>query len=118
MNDSELIALLRAVIEISEPLDVLAERLQHADRDSEVEVEVTREDFRARMDDYLAGKLSTRNLEVWAYILMSRDQIMFEDGSPTIRNALVHLSNPAREGALARETVGTWLLKLQDEKTA
>ena len=87
----------KSLIELSCPLDVIAATICEFNWDYEGEpVELSRKHFVNALSLYMSGELSASEVEKWANLLEGREDIFFEKGSEEwIEEVMYELANPS-----------------------
>lgn len=95
MNEGRL-DVIKALIELSCPLDVIGSRIREFDWDYEgIPVELSRVHLASVLRRYLNKDLSAGDVEQWANLLEGREDVCFESGSEEqLHEVLYQLANP------------------------
>lgn len=101
MNKNRL-ALVKALIELSLPLDELDSRLREFDWDFEdAPIELRRTHVIYALGRYLNGELSASDVERWANLVEGREDIYFEESSGgQLDEVIYELANPTLTASL------------------
>lgn len=97
---------LRELITFSKPVAVLSSSLSKFDWDFEGEpLVVTASQIQAVLKRFLAGEYTAIDMENWANLIESREDLDFEEQSrEAIENVIYCLANPALQGEITHDS--------------
>jgi len=108
MNDNR-IEIIRALVELTYPLDMIASRIREFDWDYEGDpVELTRSHVINLLKRYLKKEFAVCDVEHWANLLEGREDVCFESGSESVLDEIIYqLANPDLTVALNDDIANT-----------
>lgn len=110
------LSLVTALLELSEPLQQLAEKLSSFSWDYEGSpVVLARAHIDSALDRYLTGRLSGQQLEDWANLIEGRDDVSAEPCFEQVIQDVIHqLANPELTSSLTFEKAGEFRRRLAE----
>jgi hypothetical protein len=108
-------AILQSLVRLDKPVSTLADSLRELPWDSDHHlVLVTRGNLASILDRFLQGEFSAHELESWANMIESREDVGFhDDAEARVRECLHELANPVLTAPFTRERAIDWLARLQ-----
>jgi type III secretory pathway component EscV len=101
MTSPQRIEILRRVVRLDGPISELNALLETLPWDaSEHGVEISADDVKDILKNYLAGKLSSADVEAWANLIECREDFSM---TPAVLQLVFVLANPVLEGKLTPE---------------
>ncbi|HVS54525.1 MAG TPA: hypothetical protein VHD62_19370 [Opitutaceae bacterium] len=101
--------IITSLLEFDSSLELIRGRLAKLEWDSDVQVQCLPQHVRQLIEKYLAGACSAEEVEAWANLVEGRDDI---DVSPSLREMLFELANPAITQKLSPDRARSLLSKL------
>lgn len=106
--------ILRSLLKLDRPLEVVLRDLASVTWDSEEELVTLRPaDPVQILSRFKSGGLDAEDVENWANAIEGRDDIgILDDDQGTLKEAIFHLANPDLHGPLTAETAERWIKRL------
>jgi hypothetical protein len=108
-------AILHSLLRLDQPLSTLAGLVGHLPWDSDRHwVMLTRGHMVAILERFLQDRLSADDVQHWANLVESREDVgLHEDAETELRELIHELANPVLTQPLTRERVTGWLSRLK-----
>jgi hypothetical protein len=107
----------RSLLDFEEPVRRTLARLHPFGWDSDAAlVDMERRHVRSVLERYLAGVLTSDDVEEWANAVEMRDDVGHEAAArPLLKEAVDELANPTLNRRLSPTTAQEWLRRLRDQ---
>lgn len=100
------------------PLNDLAARLDDLPSDEsygETEVMLTRKTLIKHLDDVVHRRRAAGRLQIWARLILSCDEVVYEDNSPKIGEIVFSIAHPGTRETLPNNLISQWIAELEKE---